>query len=143
MYWAGDFWRVFHSAAYHYPVAPDEKDRSGAIDFYTGFGQMLPCAMCKAHYAQLLERMPVRDAVGSRPDLLMWTINFHNEVNVKTGKAPVPPDQAIAMIETQQTSPPHRIHTPVLVGGTFVVAVLSALAARGTSSYRKKITTTH
>ena len=47
---------------------------------------MLPCPICRNHYEQNLNEMPVAEALNSRMDLVKWVFDMHNRINVQLGK---------------------------------------------------------
>jgi hypothetical protein len=51
---------------------------------------MLPCGECKAHWVAMIERTP--PVFGA--EWFAWTVDRHNEVNARLGKALVPLEEA-------------------------------------------------
>jgi len=63
-------------------------ERDQALAFFTNLQYILPCKICRAHYAKHLSLHP--PAVQTRDTLSRWLHNIHNIVNVNTGKPQVP-----------------------------------------------------
>jgi hypothetical protein len=54
--------------------------------FYESMVDVLPCPICRNHYEQNLEEMPLGDALKSRVELIKWVFEMHNRINVQLGK---------------------------------------------------------
>jgi hypothetical protein len=54
--------------------------------FYEALQGALPCRVCAKHYAQEIERDPVRDSLDDGKALFDWTVRLHNAVNVRLNK---------------------------------------------------------
>ena len=61
--WGPIFWSTLHIASLGYSDTPTERQRKNAAAFYAALVDMLPCPICRNHYEQNLEEMPVTDAV--------------------------------------------------------------------------------
>lgn len=99
--WGPTFWKVIHNVAYFYPPEPNATQMKSAFDFYTSLKDLLPCAVCREHFAQHLLSHPLHDAVLSRSNLITWTVDVHNAVNISTGKPALAFNEAMASIEKQ------------------------------------------
>ena len=84
--WGPIFWATIHIATLGYPVKPTEHDQQAAIQFYDSLTTMRPCPICRDHYSQNLKKMPIKDAVKGRDELINWAFNMHNEVNKQLDK---------------------------------------------------------
>jgi len=51
--------------------------------FFDSLRSVLPCPMCRQHYAKHLQKLPIQ--VQSREDLMMWLFELHNLVNRELG----------------------------------------------------------
>lgn len=85
--WGPSVWRILHAAAdkAHPKLAAALRALDGA----------LPCPDCRGHYHAWLQSHPLPEGGGqNRPalpiggDLRTWLLDLHNDVNVRTGKAP-------------------------------------------------------
>lgn len=58
-----------------------------------------PCLKCQTHAKFYVSRNPLMDAVKSKDPLSMlkWTVDFHNEVNLRLDKKIFTYDEALAM----------------------------------------------
>ena len=84
--WGPIFWSTLHIASLGYSDTPTDRQRKNAAAFYESLVDMLPCPICRNHYEQNLEEMPVKDALNSRMDLVKWVFDMHNRINVQLGK---------------------------------------------------------
>ena len=82
--WGPLFWDTMHIVSLAYPVEPTEADKAGARAFFESLTTVLPCPMCREHYAEKLKTNPV--AVGSKGELIYWVWDTHNQVNTLLGK---------------------------------------------------------
>lgn len=87
--WGPFFWHTMHLAALGYSANPTNAEKKAAKDFYESLVHMIPCAICKTHYADFLLKYPVTPSLDNRTDLFRWTVNIHNAVNESLGKKPV------------------------------------------------------
>lgn len=84
--WGPFFWHTIHLVAISYPKNPTYTDKKCAKEFYESLAHLLPCAVCREHYASHLAENPLTPFLDSRTDLLKWTILVHNKVNQNLGK---------------------------------------------------------
>lgn len=94
--WGPIFWHTIHIVTLAYPQNPTEADKAGARKFFESLQTVLPCPLCRQHYAQKLLDSPVDAALGSRGDLILWAFELHNSVNTMLGKPTITVDQFIA-----------------------------------------------
>ena len=81
--WGPIFWATMHIVSIGYAVIPTEEEKRGAIQFYESLTQVIPCPICKEHYAQILKAVP--PAVENRNALIEWVFDVHNKVNEQLG----------------------------------------------------------
>ncbi len=84
--WGPFFWHTFHIVALAYPSSPSYAQKRAAKEFFESFTQLIPCAICKEHYTQNLQKLPISPHLDRREDLFRWTVTIHNEVNKSLGK---------------------------------------------------------
>ena len=82
--WGPHLWFFLHTISFNYPENPTFKNKVDYNDFYNSLKNVIPCELCRTHYIQYLETSPP-NLVG-RNDLVKWTIDLHNKVNVEVGK---------------------------------------------------------
>ena len=84
--WGPFFWHTIHIAALGYPQEPSYTHKKAAKDFFESLQVMIPCAICREHYAEHLKAYPISPHLDSRKDLFKWTVVLHNAVNKMLGK---------------------------------------------------------
>jgi len=84
--WGPPFWFSLHTVTFNYPIKPDEADQIRIKTFFKNLEYILPCVICRVHYAEHTASFPIDDHVGSRKELVMWLFNLHNKVNMSLGK---------------------------------------------------------
>lgn len=84
--WGPFFWHTIHIVALGYPKEPTYTDKKSAKDFYESLAFLIPCAVCREHYAKHLQTHPISTFLDSRKDLFKWTVMIHNEVNIMLQK---------------------------------------------------------
>jgi hypothetical protein len=92
--WGPIFWDAMHIVTLAYPVQPTEADKAGAKAFFESLATVLPCPICREHYAQKIKETPV--ALDSKGELIYWAWDIHNQVNVMLNKPTYTIDQFIA-----------------------------------------------
>jgi hypothetical protein len=75
-----------HITALGYPSKPTYGQKRAAKEFYESLAFLIPCPICREHYAEYLKQMPISPSLDNREDLFRWTVDVHNEVNKKLGK---------------------------------------------------------
>jgi hypothetical protein len=85
--WGPLFWHTIHIVALGYPQAPTYAQKRAAKEFYESLGVLIPCPVCREHYQQHLQKVPITPHLDRRDDLFKWTVNLHNEVNALLGKS--------------------------------------------------------
>jgi hypothetical protein len=94
--WGKATWVFIHSIAINYPENPLPCEKENTINFFTLLGNMLPCRYCRQHYNENLKKLPIQ--ADSKIDLIWWTIDLHNLVNLSTGKKVLSKEEALQKI---------------------------------------------
>lgn len=81
--WGPIFWATMHIVSLGYALQPNEEEKRGAIQFFESLTQVIPCPICKEHYAKTIKDMPPN--VTNRDVLIEWVFNIHNKVNEQLG----------------------------------------------------------
>jgi hypothetical protein len=84
--WGPFFWHTIHIVALGYPKNPTYTDKKCAKEFYESLAFLIPCTVCREHYKEHITKNPLTPYLDTKKDLLQWTINIHNQVNIKLGK---------------------------------------------------------
>jgi len=82
--WGPHLWFFLHTMSFNYPDNPSYIERKKYNDFYNSLKNVLPCAVCQNHFQEHLSKSPPN--LNSKSDLIKWTIDLHNKVNVNTNK---------------------------------------------------------
>jgi hypothetical protein len=93
--WGPFFWYTIHIAALGYPNEPNYAEKKAAKEFYESFSHIIPCPVCKEHYAKYLAENPLTPHLDTRKDLFEWTVRIHNLVNKSLNKPEVTPLEAV------------------------------------------------
>lgn len=95
--WGPIFWHTIHIVALGYPVQqPSYATKRAAKEFYESLSMLIPCPVCREHYAKYIVENPISPSLDKRADLFRWTVNIHNIVNKSLGKPQVSEQEAIA-----------------------------------------------
>jgi hypothetical protein len=84
--WGPYFWGSLHLACLSTSVELSEQDKEAVRTFVDSLTKILPCPMCRVHFAEVLAKIPIEPALQSGPDLFNWSVAVHNEVNLSIGK---------------------------------------------------------
>lgn len=84
--WGPFFWHTMHITALGYPAEPTYTHKKAAKEFFESLQVLIPCPICREHYAEHLQKMPISPHLDSRTDLFKWTVVVHNAVNKMLGK---------------------------------------------------------
>lgn len=90
------YWASWHLKSIHADTSRKKAEiaRNIALDIAN-----FPCSKCKSHAKEYVSSHPLMEAVKNKDKLSMfhWTVNFHNEVNLRLGKPLYTTDDALAM----------------------------------------------
>lgn len=93
--WGPFFWHTIHIAALGYPKEPTYTDKRSAKEFFEALAFLIPCAICRQHYAKHIQANPISPFLDTRHDLFKWTVMVHNEVNKMLQKATMTEQEVI------------------------------------------------
>ena len=97
--WGKHGWKFIHFVAQGYPNEPSQEQKLHYKNFLNSIQYILPCSLCREHYAQNLINNPIDDSVlQNKNSFIDWTVKLHNIVNMQTGKEVIPHDKAINLI---------------------------------------------
>jgi hypothetical protein len=94
--WGPFFWHTMHIVALGYPAEPTYTHKKAAKEFFESLQVLIPCPVCREHYADHLQKYPITPHLDSRTDLFKWTVVVHNEVNKMLGKPQYSEQDSIA-----------------------------------------------
>lgn len=98
--WGPYAWKFIHMVALAYPSKPTEEDKLNYYTFFISISNILPCHLCSDHYKNnLLKHQLTDNVLSSRENLVKWTIDMHNEVNISNNKNVYDYDYAIDLIK--------------------------------------------
>ena len=92
--WGPIFWNTMHIVTLGYSHAPSKEEQDAATQFFQSLAYVIPCPICKEHYATFLKQTP--PAVRNRNDLINWLFELHNKVNEQLGKRQFTWDEFVA-----------------------------------------------
>jgi len=86
-YWGPGLWMTLHTMTFDYPENPTEEEKNNYRDFFHSLKYVLPCGVCRQHYAKAIEQTyPIDPALKNRDTLTRWLVDFHNTVNKRLNK---------------------------------------------------------
>jgi hypothetical protein len=97
--WGPIFWATIHIIALAYPDSPNYGQKRAAKEFFQSLVELIPCPVCRVHYADNLKSFPIEPHLDTRSDLIDWTLKLHNRVNLATGKPTYTRDQFLKAYE--------------------------------------------
>lgn len=95
--WGQEFWSVIHLVAFTYPESPSGYKKKSVKLLFENLCPNLPCVGCSAHCLKYIVDTPPK--LDSRSTLIKWTIDFHNDVNKRTGKRILSEEEAYEKIK--------------------------------------------
>lgn len=90
--WGPKLWQFLHACSFAFPENPTPDETEAFQKLLQALRIILPCPMCRDHYCSFLETNPAPATCGS--ELQQWMVDFHNDVNKRTGKPTVNIDEA-------------------------------------------------
>lgn len=79
--WGPHAWDFMLAVAMTYPDNPDEQVANKYKNFYHSLADILPCLVCREHYRQNLQEIPINNYLGNSKLLSKWVVQIHNIVN--------------------------------------------------------------
>ena len=96
--WGMHLWKSMHYISLNYPENPSKKDKLFYKNFYTSLKDVIPCSVCKKHYAKTLLEIPLdKYSLENKLNLFKWTVKIHNKVNERKNKPLLSYDQALVV----------------------------------------------
>ena len=83
--WGPITWYFFHTLSFHIYGAKFNEEKYFIIKLLKDICSILPCPYCKEHANYYIKNNPVENC-NTQMDLIMYLFNFHNTVNLQTGK---------------------------------------------------------
>ena len=112
-----------HIVALGYPTNPSYSHKKAAKEFYESLQVLIPCPICKEHYAKFLQEQAIAPFLDRRQDLFRWTVDLHNNVNQSLNKPRISEQEAIAYYSRLGS----RGRSPVWTPDDFAEADLKAI----------------
>ncbi len=136
--WGPIFWYTIHIVALGYPPNPPPEYKAAAKQFYESLQYLIPCPICREHYAAHMKELPLEPALNSRSDLIHWTWQIHNLVNESLGKRQITLDEFLDTVSSLK--PPFQKQSEdkswVKTTGTLIAGLAIGF---GVSWYLRKI----
>ena len=83
--WGGNAWEFLHTVALSYPLKPTNQDVQEYKNFFTKFGNILPCQKCQGNYNKHLTEIDIDKYLNSPFDLFSFVVKLQNIVARDTG----------------------------------------------------------
>ena len=142
--WGPIFWSTLHITSLAYPEQPTYAEKRAAKEFFGALIHLLPCPVCRDHFREVFQTMPVDSWLDNRGSLTEWVWSVHNQVNRRLGKREVSMaefhDAYRAMAERGLPIPPaaptaeiseSALTAATIRGATTTVGVIAALGVVG------------
>lgn len=86
--WGQAFWFINHLGSICAPTKIPPQKREKYWNFIDGLPEMLACQECQGHARKFVEKhKPYKDIIcSSRDNLVRFFVDFHNDVNRRSGK---------------------------------------------------------
>tara|TARA_B110000967_G_C18895795_1_gene570535 strand:- start:507 stop:920 length:414 start_codon:yes stop_codon:yes gene_type:complete len=95
--WGPHGWKFMHYISLGYPDNPTQNDKMNYKNFFMSLQNVLPCPRCAQNYKKNFSESPIDSHLESRDLLVKWLIEIHNKVNLETGKATIPYEEALLL----------------------------------------------
>jgi hypothetical protein len=151
--WGPIFWSTMHIVSLGYSDEPTYPEKRAAKEFFNGLQYLLPCSVCRNHFREVIQGLPVETWLDDRKSLVEWVWMVHNQVNQRLGKSTITLDEFYKRYKTMAdrglpvppAAPTADIHDATLSqsyiqGATHAVVAVAGVAALGTLlwlSYRQ------
>ena len=118
--WGPYGWKFIHMITAGYPLNPTDEEKNNYLNFFLSLSDVLPCSICGNHFKQNLNIYPLDDeALSSRENLMRWSINMHNQVNIINKKKVYSHEEGIQLIwnnfDSNTEKPVKTINKPKII----------------------------
>ena len=120
--WGKCTWVLIHTIAINYPLYPTKEDKKRIYNFFSTLGEVLPCKYCRQHYRENLKEIPIQ--ANSKMDLVWWTIDLHNKVNMITNKPVLSREEALQKIMSMYKKTPDNPYGYIYLYFGFLIVFL-------------------
>ena len=129
--WGPKGWGFIHAASFGYPDDPTEADRQSAYHFVRGIAGMLPCTICRQHFAELCAAIdgPAHPVFRSRDALARFFVDCHNDVNRRLDKTEYRFEAIAARYLASSSKCPPSVARASGSGALVVALLVAAIAA--------------
>ncbi len=101
--WGPPFWKCIHFTALGYPNKPTDDIKIAYKNFFIALKDVIPCHICGNHYIEFINKFPLDDCVmSSKTTLFNWTVDLHNDVNVRSNKPIVNYETALKLLSEEK-----------------------------------------
>lgn len=121
--WGPAMWRFLHAASFAWGDAPDPDRKRDMIVFLRSIGTVLPCATCRRHYQEYVQKHLTEEDVASRDSLSRWVWALHNNVNRRLGKR----EWSLEQLKQTYEAPPAAPFTAARVFKWIFISLVAAL----------------
>ena len=126
--WGPIFWDAMHIVSLAYPVQPTEADKAGAKAFFESLTSVIPCPICREHYAAKIKESPI--ALESKGELIYWVWDIHNQVNAMLNKPTVTIEQFLERMKTLGSRSSSSVSSsPIAIGVAAIVGIAVGVGA--------------
>jgi len=101
-FWGPHAWIFLHSVSFHYPEYPSWKEKTEYAQFYRRIQDVMPCSMCRSHYARWLRDHPIEYHLDNWQSLSRWLVDLHNQVNTRKHTPHFPYEKALKIYRTEE-----------------------------------------
>jgi len=84
--WGPMFWSTLHIVSLAYPDEPTYAEKRAAKEFFNALAHLLPCPVCRDHFRQVLQGLPIDSWLDKKGTLVEWVWMAHNQVNKRLEK---------------------------------------------------------
>lgn len=84
--WGRPTWTLLHLHASYYSNNPTPLETKQKLSFFKAIIDGIPCHTCKAEAEAYCKTHPIENAMKNGCELSKWTLDFHNNVNVRLKK---------------------------------------------------------
>ena len=89
--WGRCGWNFISAIAFVYPDEPSADEISHMKSFLSSTARVLPCHVCRDHFAVSVDNMRADD-LRSKQQLLFWVHRVQNEIRRRLGRQQIPYD---------------------------------------------------
>lgn len=86
-HWGNSVWCMIHFLFANLPYVLTDTYKIAIKSFLVSLQRLIPCEECSSHMLQYMKEHSIIPCLQNGPEIFVWSVKFHNDVNKRLGKS--------------------------------------------------------